>query len=137
MTLKKLHRPILAGIALLIVGIWISDFFDVYHTWSRFDDALHLIGGLVAAWFIALLFAHDIAKLPRFSATLFIIGLTLIIGVVWEMAEFLSGKYMQNIYPLVYQYFRGGDLQDTIADLSDDIIGALTLAWLWLRTRRT
>lgn len=135
MAFKKLRSPIFAGIILLIVGVWISGFFDIYRTWSDFDSLMHLLGGVVAAWFVAALFARDMAKLPLLSATLFIIGTTLLIGVMWETAEFLSGKYMHDISTLVYQYFRGGNLQDTIADMSLDIGGAILLSWLWLRKR--
>ncbi len=137
MTTSDVRLPLLAGIIILVAGIWISGHYTMYEVWPRYDDMMHALGGVVAAWFIAAFLARDIKKLPRPTAVLLIVGATAIVGILWEAAEFLSGKYMKDIAPVVWSYFRGGNLQDTIGDLGLDLGGSLALALFWIRTKRS
>ncbi len=69
---------------------------------------------------------------------LIIVGTTIFIGVVWEFSEYIENQTL--IEPFwrwfhVHAYFMG-DLQDTIKDLMNDILGALTYSVLHLLRRR-
>ena len=82
------------------------------------------------AMFLYDYFSSAITGTSRFKKTLLIIGYALIIGVLWEFAEFLAGKYLSDpIYNIWHlrTYFIG-DLDDTLGDLLNDIIGGLTFA---------
>lgn len=61
--------------------------------------------------------------------TVIIVGAAVFIGVVWEFAEYIAN---QTLTEPVYRWFGirtyfMGDLDDTIADLMLDTLGALTL----------
>ena len=69
---------------------------------------------------------------------LIIVSATVFIGVVWEFLEFLAEviltTYLQNILNVSYGFM--GNLEDTIVDLLMDILGAITLAGLFLKKNR-
>ena len=82
------------------------------------------------AMFLYDYFSPAITGTNRFKKTLLVIGYALIIGVLWEFAEFLAGRYLSDpIYNIWHlrTYFIG-TLGDTLSDLLNDIIGGLTFA---------
>lgn len=70
----------------------------------------------------------------KLKNTLIIIGATMFIGVVWEFAEYIANQTLVEPfykYLEVRVYFMG-DLNDTINDLTMDMLGAGLFAWLHL-----
>lgn len=69
---------------------------------------------------------------------LIIIGATVFIGVVWEFIEFLAEvtltTYLQDTLNVSYGFM--GNLEDTITDLLMDILGATSLAGLFLQKNK-
>jgi uncharacterized membrane protein YeaQ/YmgE (transglycosylase-associated protein family) len=84
---------------------------------------MHLVGSTALAWLLSTLASRQKEVLSYRSYLVFIVGAVLIFGVVWEILEYLSGEYMKGT--LIYAYYRGGDLQDTLSDLVADMTGAV------------
>lgn len=88
------------------------------------------------AWLAMALLQDDVAHLPAWKQALIIVSIATFIGVVWELAEYVSGFSKESV-PLLYRYFSGGDLIDTLGDLLADIVGASTFAlWALYKERR-
>jgi len=117
--------PITIIILVLFAGIFIGGFFKLHYSVIYFDDALHLVGSFALAWLLLSLLGHHMNQLPKYISVLLVLGTVILFGVTWEILEYLSGAYLENTVPLIYNYFRGGDLKDTIGDLTIDIIGSL------------
>lgn len=120
--MKKLLAPGLAVFIILILGILVSGYFDLWERWGNFDTLMHFSGSVVLAWFLATLFSATVRKLAFWETALFLTGSVLLFGVFWELLEYLSGAYLKGT--LIYSYYHGGDLSDTILDLVADISGA-------------
>jgi len=131
MTTRKIIHSALIGLAVvffsnLIIGVFLH-FGTKYYF---FDIAHHYVGG----FFIALFFygyLYDTLIHPRISILkkwLFVVGATVLVGVVWEFAEFVGtdvmGNYLYANYNLLCCI---GDLTDTLFDLLMDMSGAITL----------
>jgi hypothetical protein len=125
----KPRLPMIAGLALLFVGIFIGERWGLYYSIPNFDKVLHTLGGLTVAWFAMSLFQDDIGHLKWYKQLAIIAGLTVLVGVLWEFAEF-AANFTRHSYPWLYHWFHGGDLADTIGDLTADLSGGVIFA-LW------
>ncbi len=121
--------PLILAALVLFVGIFVSGRYGLYTYWEHFDTSLHALGGLAAAWFGLVLLQREITHLPFWKQVLIFVSFATLAGVLWEFAEYTVG-IGEHIVPWLYRWFHGGDLGDTITDLSADIIGALVLS-LW------
>jgi len=108
--------PIIAGFLILFVGIYLSGQLALYEEFPYLDSLMHLLGGATIAW---LIIAYANSKRPSFRRVIII---TLIVGLLWELAEYLSGINLQGT--VIYKYFHGGNRLDTLADLFMDGLGA-------------
>ena len=126
---EKLHYylPISAGILLLIVGIVLGERYLLYDKIPYFDKILHLTGGVIVAWFFDYIFYEEISHMTSVKIILVLVACAALVGVLWEFAEYVS-NFTRHTYPLIYHYFHGGDLADTMGDLRADILGAALLA---------
>ncbi len=101
----------------VIMGIGLKhDFFNTVH---------HFAGGFFVALFMYG-YLHEITtsnKIPWIKKWLVIIGATLVVGVLWEVIEWI-GSYYNNPYMSI------GSLNDTILDLGSDTLGAIFLMLL-------
>jgi hypothetical protein len=120
----KLAFPIIAGLLVLFVGIYVSGQLALYEDFPHFDSVMHVFGGAVVGWTLLAYAAVKGRGTPSFT---YILGMTLFIGILWEIAEILSGEYLGNT--IVYKYFHGGGTIDSISDLAMDILGA-TIAFI-------
>jgi hypothetical protein len=131
----RLYLAILAVILVLLVGILPSGRWDWYLTYPYFDKFMHLLGGFVIAWLLGHILERDLRAASWWGAAIMLVGATAIVGIAWEAAEYLSGVYLvdatEGWKALVWQYFHGGDLKDTLLDLGADIVGALALCALY------
>ncbi len=95
-----------------------------------YDIVLHLAGGFFVAMFLYDYLSSTLGGNSWFKKAILIIGYTLFIGVLWEFTEFLAGKFLSGPFYNTFHvrtYFIG-NLQDTLGDLLNDIIGGLALA---------
>lgn len=98
-----------------------------------FSIGLHFLGGVFAALLIASFYNSEFKKLPQYLVFFAILGMTLGLGVLWELAEYSVdqsiGTKLNQIYH--HPFIIGGDLDDTIQDLLMDSLGAITAIALW------
>ncbi len=131
----RTFTPLLSGIIVLAVGIFFGVWWGLYDSIPHFDKMVHVAGGVVAAWLALALMQREVTHMAAWKQALIFVGITSLVGVVWEWAEFAS-NYTQFTHPTWYFYFHGGDLADTMIDLAADIIGALLLTgWALYKER--
>ncbi len=123
----KSKSSIILGILLLIVAIFVGTYFGIYDKVPHFDKVLHLVGGAIVAWFFSDWFLWEY-KLTRFQKIILMVAGAALVGTLWEFAERLSSIYSPGRFPLLYKYFYGGDLNDTLGDLAADLVGAFTFS---------
>ena len=118
------------GIAILMFAFAINLIMNFFWGWSDaldnqypwFDIALHFLGGLGVYLVIQPYFSKSLAKVPSWQHALFLISVTILVGVLWEFAESFGTQVMR---------LRGssirlsGDLADTITDLLMDLLGGV------------
>lgn len=129
----RIAYPLLFAALVVFVGIFVSGQYGLYDQWSHFDTSMHALGGLAAAWFGLVLLQKEITHLAAWKQVLVFVSFATLAGVLWEFAEYSVGVG-QDLVPWLYRWFHGGDLTDTITDLTADIIGALALS-LWALTK--
>ncbi len=128
--------PFAFGLIILFVGIFVGERWGLYYSFGHFDKVLHTLGGLTVAWMGMAVFQDDIKGLAWYKQLLLLAGLTALVGVVWEFAEYLANSTRQS-WPQLYHYFHGGDLTDTIGDLAADLGGGVLFSlWALYKERR-
>lgn len=132
----RTRAPIIAGLILLFIAVFIGQWFGLYLQLPGIDKVFHVTGGIIAAWFVLTLFQKEVGHMAAWKQAAIFIGITTLIGVVWEFAEYIS-NFTRATHPLLYHYFHGGDLADTLGDLFSDIIGAALLTLWALRKEGT
>jgi len=123
--------PIILSVLLLVVGILMGKWFGL-HSFDHFDTVLHFIGGFLIAWLALSILGKKINSYSKAGAIILVIILVLTVGIVWEIAEHISGRYGQEYFPLIYGYFHGGDPKDTMIDLVADSVGGLLFIIAWM-----
>jgi uncharacterized membrane protein YjdF len=97
---------------------------DIFVIFPSMDILLHFLGGFfVALFFISYLRRALMATNSFVGDAMIIVGVSLLVGVGWEIFEFILDK----ILPPGVSIFRGGDLFDTLKDLVVDAIGAAVM----------
>jgi hypothetical protein len=124
----SLRRPIQFGIFLVLLGVFIGTYFNIYSFIPYFDKVLHTLGGLIVAWFFSIYFEKELASTSKWKKVLILTAMAALIGLVWEFAEY-SAIYVKNYLPLVYEYFHGGSLTDTLTDLVSDVTGGFLFSF--------
>ncbi len=113
MTLKKAFVFILcvflASVLLSVTG--------VAKRFEYVDVPLHILGGLGWAM-VAVVALHKTSKQPWWIQLFFTIGVVLLVGLLWEFAEFAAQSLLGA------QTWR-----DTLGDLFNDSLGAI-LGWI-------
>ncbi len=118
------------GIAILIFAFAINIIMNFVWGWSPalddqypwFDVALHFLGGLGVYLVIQPYFSKSLSRAPSWQHALLIIGVTMLVGVLWEFAENL-GTYVMRYHGSNLSL--SGDLPDTLADLVMDLLGGI------------
>ena len=112
-----------AAAAILILGIFPTEYFHIYDHIHNFDKIMHLLGGFVVAWIVSFGFKKEGRSMSYLQFAFVLVASTALVGVLWEFAEHLSGVYLKDRLFIVYTYFHGGDLNDTLLDLTFDLAG--------------
>jgi hypothetical protein len=135
-----LTYAVLAVLSVLVAGIIPAGSTEWYQRFPNFDTFLHVAGGFTIAWLLVAWFIRDLKQLHGPAVLIFLLGGTMLVGVGWEIAEYLSGHLFSDApsgwQAFVWRYFHGGGLTDTLGDLIADAGGALGAAVLFLRLRR-
>lgn len=97
-----------------------------------FDITLHFLGGLGIFLTLHQLLFKKFPTASPFYWSFLIIGATTLIGVLWEFAEYTGNIFFGTISGIELI----GDLNDTLADLFMDMLGASFGAMLYFFTRR-
>lgn len=125
-----------AAIMVVFLGIVPGEMFKLYDKIPYFDKVLHFTGGFVLGLLMLALFRKDQKTMSPYTFAVLILGSATVVGVLWEHAEFLSGYFTKDYFPLIYRYFHGGNLRDTLADLACDMVGTLTFLLIHARFTR-
>lgn len=128
---------------LALVAIFVFNIFGLYFGWYFqyfwFDTTLHFLGGFFMAMLMANYLSEYFISKKALKNILIIVGATMLIGVVWEFAEYIANQIL--IEPF-YKYFGVrayfmGDLDDTVNDLMMDVLGGLAYALIFIFPSRT
>lgn len=125
----RVRTPLLLAALIVWLGIFASGTWGLYARWEHFDTALHALGGLAAAWFGLALLQDELTHLAFWKQLLVFVSFATLAGVLWEFAEY-QANFLRETAPWLWYWFHGGDLADTVTDLSADILGALAFS-LW------
>jgi hypothetical protein len=127
--------PIIAGLLLLFIGIFLCGRFGWYYLIPNLDKVMHTAGGIIVAWFALSLMQGELTRMAAWKQALIIVSVVAFVGLAWEWAEYAS-NFTQHSYPLWYHYFHGGDLADTLGDLAADVAGGVLFALWAIRKER-
>jgi len=130
---------------LILMHLTLHSFFGLWHEFynkfALFDDFLHIFGGFWGAFFLfPFIFGSAIAwsnlpqKAVRWKVWLSGISIVNMIGVFWEIGEFISDKIFGG-YP-GYRMAQENSLDDTMLDLIYNNIGAtigILVFWWYLK----
>lgn len=114
---------IFLSLILLIHGI--ATYFFLYWRIWWLDCPLHFLGGAWLGFFTVwlLFFTRKISIKSSFLfILLFILGISALVGVLWEASEFFLDKFLGNVW---YGHFMQIDIEDMMTDLFFDLIGGL------------
>ena len=119
---KNRVYSILGAILFLVFGIFVANKFYLYQHFDHFDKLMHITGGIFAA-----LIMWQFSPLPMtgWKRVVVLVAYACLIGVFWEFAERLSSVYCPTYCKVVHHYFQGGDLDDTLGDITADMVGGL------------
>jgi hypothetical protein len=123
---------VITFVANTIVSLLWWGAYDGYHI----DKLFHFLGGFSTAMFFYYFLNKQLSKEDNFKNILIIIGVTALIGVLWEFYEYTLDNYtgltafIRSDYHFYIRF--GGDLTDTLGDLLADIIGSAAFMILHL-----
>lgn len=122
------------GLFLFLLAYFLVIFTPLDRAFWWYDDAMHLVGGIWAAFFSVAVFAEwqrrgFVSFQSRFVYVFCIIAFVFMIGVVWEWYEFGLDEY----FILRYNHPRQQELLDTLGDLASDAAGAALFVLLLRR----
>lgn len=104
-----------AGTTGVLYWFGLQEFYFWYYPW--FDIPLHIVGGLtIGLWGASLAWRRKLSPQQSF---LFLLLLTVAIGSLWEIFEYVSGL----------TWDKADFVFDTLGDLLGDL-GGTTVAWL-------
>lgn len=132
MTFSFALRAIL-GVVLLHV-IFVAT--DAYAFFAPLDIPMHFLGGFVMALLgmaihHSVIKKHKIKTIPWWYHFLFVLSFSLLIGVAWELYEFI----FDHTVNLWFGWFRAQlSLSDTMGDFVMDSLGAI-IAFFFFRNR--
>lgn len=126
---------------LFLVLIFLINLPGLYYQWYLnywwFDMTLHFLGGFLVAMFFTAYLKERLPEGNNLKNALIIVGAAMFVGVVWEFAEYIANQTLIEFFSKylgVKVYFMG-NLDDTISDLTMDMLGALSFSVFWLKTK--
>src|SRR3989344_6068183 len=103
-----------------------EDFIIKHETLTKINPVIKFQDNMKKAIFFAAYLKEHISGTAKLKSTLVIVGAAMFIGVVWEFAEYIAN---QTLIEPFYRYFGVrayfmGNLEDTVTDLTMDMLGA-------------
>ena len=120
---------------ILFVVIFVADFLGLYYRLFQdffwLDIALHFLGGIWLAIFFALVFKDKNA--------IFMVSFVALVGVLWEFSEYVFlNDLMMKIFGSADSGLYAMSLDDTLADLAMDLVGAVAVAaGYWISRKKS
>lgn len=132
--MRSIYLSLGLGLFLFLLAYFLVIFTPIDRAFWWYDDAMHMIGGVWAAFFSVSVFAEWqkrglISFQSRFVYVFCIIAFVFMIGVVWEWYELGQDEYFIRRYGNPRQM----ELLDTLGDLASDITGAILFLLLLRR----
>ncbi|MBX4211243.1 MAG: DUF2238 domain-containing protein [Candidatus Yanofskybacteria bacterium] len=132
--------PFLAMFAVVFVGLIPLVDFDLYAKYHNLDKYMHLLGGFVLAWLVWQIFSRR-NHLEMAEVLTIIVGSVAVLGILWEIGEYVSTAFINDssmkLLRIVHHYFAGGDVKDTLLDLTMDMTGAFLFGLGTVFSRRS
>lgn len=121
--------------ALFSFHLFISYVVPLYWWLYWFDNVMHFAGGLVTAISVWIVVSHYTKKRklrvsPRLAMIVFLVGSVAIVGILWEVYEFLLDVYFPHEY-----FLHQPGIADTMGDLVLDLLGASAVSFFLTRPR--
>jgi len=117
-------------IALVALAIAVLQFFAFkfffYWTFWWYDVMMHGLGGFLIGSIAAWAYAFELKYHVTFNIFFWIVGGTLLIGILWEIFEYVVGF---RLYDSLYQSYAS----DTLSDIGMDVIGSLIVYLVFRR----
>lgn len=137
-SVEIMKKPIIF-LTLLLLSNVPSLYYGFYLEFAWFDIAQHLLGGFLISMLFSEYLKDNFRDNKPIQNILILVGSTIFIGVIWEFAEYMANQILIDPF---YRWFHirayfMGDLNDTVKDLADDIIGAFTFSIIFLRPRKS
>lgn len=126
--------PLYPLVAIIVALGVINAFALYYHLYFYLwwlDIPMHFFGGLWIGLFTLTWYYRSSFRKQRDTSTLFVVALavatTMTIGLAWELFELSAQTFIErsDVH----------DLSDTLADLTNDLIGALVATGIFIRGR--
>lgn len=133
MKLKKIHIVMLLATAVVVSGHVLGMLFHWYEAVPHYDSVLHFLGGFWTGSILVYLLARFGAFPPRASYALFLLyigGLVLTVGFLWELYELLLDYLNLWIYglPASIQISVTDPMKDMVLDWLGGMLAASLLA---------
>lgn len=131
---------------ILFVVIFVADFLGLYyHLFQDFfwlDIVLHFLGGVWLAIFFAywsLRGQSPKQSYPFFFWAVFMVSFVALVGVLWEFSEYtFLNDLMMKIFGSQETAMYAMSLDDTLADLAMDLVGATATALgYWISKKKS
>lgn len=129
-------RTLRLALAMTLTGVLLDAAGDVFRLYSCivwYDRALHVVGGALAAYLVYLLFGRALPALRPAMRALFIVGVANLLGVLYEIEEWLEDAWVHK------RQLRLGDGPDVADDLLMNLISICIVAgmaiYLWNRKK--
>lgn len=137
---KSFNKILASFLFFLFVAQIISLIFSLYWKAPWLDNLMHFLGGGAAAmgmiwWtFYCENVSASAKNLPKFYATIMILGFVALVGVFWEFYELIVDRIItKNNYVSLFQQ---GGLLDTLKDIFVDLAGGMAAITLFFYERK-
>lgn len=125
---QAIRKSAWAPIVVFIAHVFISRVLHGYARWPNIDIPMHLLGGIVIAFFFSRVLSSVEADLFQPKYRLVLHGILIFLAVAtttifWEFAEFIRDQ--------LFQGHAQGSIQDTMGDMLCGMLGGLGYLAAW------
>lgn len=129
-TRKELSYTILVGYVLFIFASQVlGTAYNMYLKFPPLDIIVHGFSAVLVVLFINTLTQSQLQNLNLLNKIVYFVGSALIVGVVWEIIEFLGDVWLGMNNQVIRQYGKdlvgGAAVKDTMIDIIADLVGAI------------
>ena len=132
------HPKIVLLLSIIILALHALALYQFYWYWTIpwFDMAMHAAGGFTAGILFFVLARNHVPiifQAPPYAIIIAGVSVTALIGVGWELYEFLYDTFIieRNVNLLLQ-----ANVTDTLSDLFFDLLGGLIAALLFITSKK-